>query len=67
MGERRKVGRPATGKTPQRTVRMSDERWNAFGEAAGKAGTDRTEATNRFAAWYTREDGAELPERPEGD
>jgi hypothetical protein len=65
MSERRRPGRPATGQTPQRKIRMSDDRWQRFGEAAEQAGTDRTEATNRFAAWFTQEDDAELPERPD--
>lgn len=65
MSERRRPGRPVTtGGTPQRKIRMPNERWQRFGEAAEQAGMDRTEATNRFAAWYTREDDAELPERP---
>jgi len=46
---------------------MSDDRWERFGEAAEKAGSDRTATTNRLAAWYMREDGAELPERPDSD
>jgi hypothetical protein len=44
---------------------MSDDRWQRFGEAAEKAGTDRAGAVNDFAAWYVHEDGAELPERPD--
>lgn len=65
MGDRRKPGRPATGKTPQHTVRMSDERWNALGSKAEKAGSDRGKVLNDMAAWYVGEDDAELPERPE--
>jgi hypothetical protein len=65
MGERRKIGRPATGKTPQHTVRMPDDRWDALGAKAAKAGSDRGKVINDLSAWYVGEDGAELPERPE--
>lgn len=46
---------------------MNDDRWERFGDAAEKAGTDRTGAVNDFAAWYTAEDGAKLPKRPSED
>lgn len=65
MSEKRKIGRPATGRQPTHGVRMSAERWDALGEQAEKAGTDRGKVLNEMAAWYVREDGAELPERPE--
>jgi len=64
MTDKRKIGRPATGRTPSKTVRMSDERWDALGEKAKDAGSNRSEVVNKLAAWYTREDGAELPDRP---
>lgn len=64
MSDRRKPGRPATGKTPQHTVRMPDERWDKLGEKAARSGSDRGKVLNDLAAWYVREDGAELPERP---
>jgi hypothetical protein len=68
MGEKKpKIGRPATGQTPGHNVRMSKDRWNRLGDATEKAGTDRSGAINDFAAWYTNEDGAELPERPTPD
>lgn len=65
MGEKRKPGRPATGQKPQHTVRMSDERWNALGEKAEQARTDRGKVLNELSAWYVGEDDAELPERPD--
>jgi hypothetical protein len=43
---------------------MPDERWEALGDAAKAAGSDRSKVINELAAWYTNEDGAELPERP---
>lgn len=64
MTEKRKPGRPATGRTPTRDVRMSDARWDALGDKAKAAGSDRSKVINELAAWYVREDGAELPERP---
>jgi hypothetical protein len=65
MGEKKpKIGRPATGQKPGHNVRMASDRWKRLGEAAEKAGTGRSGAINDFAAWYTSEDGAELPERP---
>lgn len=48
-------------------VRVPDARWRKLGEDAERAGTNRSSVINDFAAWYTREDGAELPERPEDD
>lgn len=65
--QKRKPGRPATGKTPVQGVRVPDERWQKLGEAAKRAGTDRSKVVNDLAAWYVREDGAELPKRPAPD
>ncbi|WP_328449121.1 hypothetical protein [Amycolatopsis sp. NBC_00438] len=62
--EKRKPGRPPTGETPVRSVKMPDERWNSLGDKAKDVGSDRSKVINELAAWWTREDGAELPERP---
>lgn len=43
---------------------MPESRWKKLGEAAQRAGTNRSEVINDFARWYTGEDDAELPERP---
>lgn len=43
---------------------MTDDRWDALGEKAEKAGSDRGKVINDLAAWYVGEDDAELPERP---
>ncbi len=64
MTEPRKRGRPATGQTPQHNLRISHERWQRFEDAAEKAGTTRADAANRLIAWYAREPGAKLPNRP---
>jgi hypothetical protein len=58
---------PDQPKTPQRAIRVPDKRWNKLGEDAEKAGSDRSKVINDLAAWYTREDGAKLPKRPDAD
>lgn len=55
------VGRPATGKTPHRTIRAPDEEWDEFKE---RAGSDMTGVIRQFIRWYLRWPGARLPERP---
>jgi len=64
MTEKRKIGRPATGRTPTRSVKMPDERWDALDRDAKKTGSDRSKVINELAAWFTKEPGAELPDRP---
>lgn len=44
---------------------MPNERWEKLAEEAERAGSDRSKVINDMAAWYTREDGAKLPERPD--
>lgn len=63
---RRRIGRPPRpdGLDPVRGVRVPEERWQQFKEAAETACTDRSKAINEFAAWFTREPGAKLPKRP---
>jgi hypothetical protein len=67
VSDKRKIGRPATGRDPVRSVRMPDERWDALDSAAKKTGSDRAKVVNDLAAWFTAEDGAELPKRPAPD
>lgn len=55
---------PNQPKTPNRAVRVGDEEWASFGEAASAAGTDRTKAINAFIRWYLRQPGAKIPDRP---
>jgi predicted DNA-binding protein len=62
---KRKPGRPSTGQTPTRNIRMPDERWEALDKKSKQAGSDRAKVVNDLAAWYVREDDAELPERPD--
>jgi metal-responsive CopG/Arc/MetJ family transcriptional regulator len=66
MAEKRKIGRPSTGgRDPNVTVRMPAKRRDALDEKAKKAGSDRSKVVNDLAAWYVKEDDAELPERPD--
>lgn len=65
MTDKRKPGRPATGETPRHSMKMPDDRWDALGESAAKAGSDRSKVLNDLAAWYVREPDAKLPERPQ--
>jgi hypothetical protein len=50
-------------KRPQHTVRMDDLTWDAFGEAAAAAGTDRSTLLRQFILWYIGR-AAHLPRRP---
>lgn len=65
MGEKRKIGRPATGRDPTVSIRMPADRRDALDEKAKHAGSDRSKVINDLAAWYVGEDDAELPERPD--
>lgn len=64
---KRPVGRPPRpdGLDPIRGVRIPDDRWQQFKDAAEAAGVDRSKAINDFIAWYTREPGTKRPTRPE--
>jgi hypothetical protein len=52
------------GKTPHRTVRIEDEHWERFGEAAAALGVARTEWMRDAILWCIREPGAKMPKRP---
>jgi hypothetical protein len=52
----------ATTFTPHRPIRMSQPRWDAFGALVGMR--ERAKVINAFVAWFNREPGAQLPERP---
>lgn len=44
MAKKKRVGRPATGKTPARQIgRVSDEDWQLIGDAAEQLGQSKTE------------------------
>ncbi|MBZ6252190.1 hypothetical protein KVH27_27980 [Streptomyces olivaceus] len=57
---------PNAPKTPPRQIRIGDE-WYEFDAAAKAMGTERATLVREFIAWYLREPGAELPERPARD
>lgn len=50
--------------TPTRPIRVPLDLWARFGEAATRAGTDRSAVLRDFMRWYAREPGAKLPKRP---
>ena len=53
------------GKTPHRTIRCEDDRWDGFRQAAAQSGSDGTKVLNQFMAWFQHEPGAKLPKRPD--
>ncbi|WP_069162948.1 hypothetical protein [Nocardia altamirensis] len=55
---------PNQPKTQHRSVRVDEDRWTRFETATMDNGTDRAKALNAFMAWYLREPGAKLPQRP---
>ncbi|GGM26855.1 hypothetical protein GCM10011608_09540 [Micromonospora sonchi] len=48
--------------TPHRPIRVEDELWKPFGKVAGER--NRSGIIRQFIAWYLRQPGARLPERP---
>lgn len=62
---KRPVGRPATGITPKRGIRVPDDEWTELAAKAKGEGTDATSLTRAFYAWWLRRPGAKLPKRPE--
>lgn len=50
-----------------RNVRFKDPRWDRFGKQVAKSDDTRTRVINQFVAWYNREPGAKLPQRPDPD
>ena len=51
--------------TPPRQMRIPDDEWLPFDQAAKAAGTVRAEAVREFIRWYLRRPGAKLPARPD--
>ncbi|MEU8902153.1 hypothetical protein [Streptomyces mirabilis] len=52
-------------KHKQRVLRgIPDEEVDAFDQAARDGGGDRSAITRQLWAWYSRQPGAELPDRP---
>jgi hypothetical protein len=58
---------PNAPKTPTRPIRIPDEDWTDFGEAAASQDTDRSALLREFIHWYVRRPGAKLPKRPDRD
>ncbi|WP_137991236.1 hypothetical protein [Streptomyces vilmorinianum] len=58
---------PNVPKTPARQIRLPDELWLDFDPAAKSLGTERASIVRELIAWYLREPGAKLPERPSRD
>ena len=56
-----RMGRPATGQTPIRNLRVPDDEWVPF-RAVG--GSNMSALIRQFIRWYLRLPGAKLPERP---
>jgi len=50
--------------TPKVTLRVTEDAWARFGEAAEQAGVPRAELLRQFIAWYSRDPGAKMPTRP---
>lgn len=46
------------------TLRVPEELWERFGEAAQRAGSDRAAIMREFIRWYVREAGAGPLRRP---
>jgi hypothetical protein len=47
MSEKRKPGRPATGRDPVRSIRIDDDRWGKVTKAAEDDDTTNTEIVKR--------------------
>jgi hypothetical protein len=64
-------GRPATGKTPHRTIRIPDHVWKPAQEIAAGRGETITEVIERalrnYIGRHKHEPGAKLPKRPDHD
>lgn len=56
---------PKPTHTPPRQMRIPDDEWLPFDEAAKAAGTVRAEEVREFIRWYLRRPGAKLPTRPD--
>ncbi|PBC71550.1 hypothetical protein BX265_6160 [Streptomyces sp. TLI_235] len=46
-------------------MRIPDDEWLPFADAAQESGTSRAEAVREFIRWYLRRPGAKLPPRPD--
>lgn len=48
--------------TPRRVISVGDRLWNLFGVLVGDR--NRSAIIREFIAWYVRQPGATLPQRP---
>lgn len=55
------VGRPATGTTPIRHIRIPDDEWDDLHKLAGK---ENVRVLRQLIRWYLRRPGSKLPVRP---
>lgn len=58
------VGRPATGTTPIRHIRIPDDEWDDLHKLAGK---ENVRVLRQLIRWYLRRPGAKLPVRPSAE
>lgn len=57
---------PNSPRTPHRHLRVDDELWTRFSEAAEAAGQDRSTVIRDFMRWYARLPArAPMPKRPD--
>ncbi|HEU5159277.1 MAG TPA: ribbon-helix-helix protein, CopG family [Streptosporangiaceae bacterium] len=56
MTEKRKRGRPATGETPQRGVRVDEATWNKAAEKAAKEGRSVSDVIRDCLDSYVADD-----------
>ncbi|MET9950193.1 hypothetical protein ABZ135_01410 [Streptomyces sp. NPDC006339] len=53
--------------TPPRQIRIPNEDWSDFDDAAKAMGSDRAAVVREFIRWYLRRPGAKPPQRPPRD
>lgn len=60
---------PNQPKTPLKRLRVDDDLWTAFGQAAADHDPplDRSVVLREFMRWYVGERGARMPRRPKRD
>lgn len=58
------VGRPPTGETPIRQIRIPDDEWDDLRKVAGRG---HVRVLRDFIRWYLRRSGAKLPVRPSAE
>ena len=51
--------------TPKVTLRVPEDVWREFGQAAAAVGMDRAALLRQFIQWYIRQPEAKIPKRPD--